>query len=170
MKIIEGMKKIKDLNQKFQDLTEKIGMYSAHMDYERPYYGDEHAQKIKDWVQSCGDMIKEISRLRTAIQRTNIQTKVTIEIGGNSIEKTIAEWIHRRRDLATMEQSIWAKLTDRNLKDGSIKQTDGAIMKTQVVRYYDPLMRDLKIEMFRSEPNLIDGKMEVVNATTDLIE
>jgi hypothetical protein len=36
--------------------------------------------------------------------------------------------------------------------------------------YFDPAERDKKIEIFRSEPSLIDRTLEVINCTTDLIE
>lgn len=170
MKIIEAMKKIKDLQIKAEDLRKKISIYCADQSHETPVYGNEQASKLKEWLQSHGDILKEILRLRVAIQRTNIQTNVTIELGGKPVTKSIAEWIHRRRDLASMERSAWEVLGDRNLREGVIKTSTGEQMEVKIRRYYDPSERDNKIELFRSEPSTIDSTLEVTNAVTDLCE
>lgn len=39
-----------------------------------------------------------------------------------------------------------------------------------LVRYFDPVERDNRVSMYREEPGLIDSTLEVVNATTDLLE
>ncbi len=46
----------------------------------------------------------------------------------------------------------------------------GSITQIRIRRYYDPAVRDAKRELYRGEPSIIDGVLEVVNATTDLIE
>ena len=50
-KIIEGMKKIKDLLKKADDIRTKIGLYCADLDYETPMYPDQTKQ-IKEWLQA----------------------------------------------------------------------------------------------------------------------
>lgn len=169
MKIIEGLKRIKDLQKKAEDLRKKIGTYCAHMDFETPTYANQ-GEQIKEWLQSHSDTVKEILRLRIAIQRTNLATEVTIDLGEKLVKKTIAEWIHRRRDLASEEMNAWRSLSDRGLKEGAIKTSSGEIKDVKVVRYYDAKQRDNKISLFDGEPSIIDSKLEIVNAVTDLIE
>lgn len=169
MKIIEGMKLIKELQVKADDLKAKVKLHCADLDFETPMYADQKAQ-ISTWIQAHSDVLKEILKIRTSIQKTNILTIVPVEIGGHKVSKTIAEWIHRRRDLATSELTIWQSLGDRGLKEGPIKTTQGEEKTIKIRRYFDPLERDKKIEMFRSEPSIIDRTLEVINATTDLIE
>jgi hypothetical protein len=86
------------------------------------------------------------------------------------VQKTIAEWIHRRRDLATMQSSAWKALTDRNLKEGWMRESTGTERKISLVRCYDPEERDRMIDLYDSEPMAIDSRLEVVNAITDLME
>jgi hypothetical protein len=43
------------------------------------------------------------------------------------------------------------------------------MMDIKIIRKYDPEIRDAKIAMYKSEPNLIDSKLEVINAITDLL-
>lgn len=170
MKIIEGMKKIKQLQLKISDLNTKISKYCAIQSIETPTYGSDQNKKIEEWLQSIHDSLKEILRLRIAIQKTNLATNVTIEMGGNSIVKSIAEWIHRRRDLAAIEKCSWDVLTDRNLKEGTITNSQSEKVDVKIVRFFNPSTRDEKIELYRNEPIIIDSTLEVINAVTDLIE
>lgn len=169
MKIIEAMKQIKDLQRKADDLKRKIGAHSADLDFETPLYENQKGQ-VAEWLQAHSDILKEVLRLRIAIQRTNLETMVTITVGGKAVTKCIAEWIHRRRDLAGEEYKAWSQLTDRGLKEGTITQSTGQLKEVKIRRYFDPLTRDQKIDEFRSEPHNIDATLEVVNAITDLIE
>ncbi len=170
MKIIEAMKQIKDLQRKIEDLKGKIKQCSADYDIETPLYVDQFGV-VQGWVQSISDMCKEILRLRVAIQKTNLATSVAVDLGGNTITKTIAEWIHRRRDLANLELSAYSALTDRGLNSlTSFTQSTGENKPVKLRRYYDPAARGKAIDVLKSEPVLIDAKLEVANAITDLIE
>jgi len=169
MKLIEALKQIKDLQKKADDLREKVTKHSAHLNIETPVYPDQKKQ-VKEWIQAHSDILKEILRLRLAIQRTNLATMVTIEVDGKSVEKSIAEWIHRRRDLAIEELKMWQGLSDRGLKEGTIKQSTDQLVEVKIVRCYDPEERDRKQFALGSEPSIIDGKLEIVNAVTDLIQ
>lgn len=167
MKLIEAMKRIKELTVKAADLQAKVSVTCANLDYETPVYADPKGQ-VSEWIQSHGDILKEVMKLRFAIQRTNINTSVTIELGGANVTKSIAEWIHRRRDLANLEMTMWQKLGDRGLKEGVINQSTGEPKAIKIVRHFDPKERDAKIDLYRSEPSKIDATLEVVNAVTEL--
>ena len=171
MKLIEGMKLIKELQVKADDLRKKVGQYCADLDFETPLYVDQKRQ-VSEWMQSHSDIMKEILGLRFRIQKTNLATAVPVELGGKLITKTIAEWINRRRDLAKFELEAWSKLGDRNLKEGSIPSTipGGEARLVKIRRYFDPLERDKKIELYRAEPGIVDRTLEVVNATTELLD
>jgi len=169
MKLIEALKQIQELQRKADDIKDKVAKHSAHLNIETPVYTDQKKQ-VKEWVQSYSDILKEILRLRIAIQRTNLETDVTIELDGKGVTKTIAEWIHRRRDLASREAQVWGNLTDRGLKEGTMKQSTEQLVDVKIVRCYDPEERDKKLSLYQGEPTIIDAKLEVVNAVTDLVE
>lgn len=122
MKLIEAMKLIKELQAKAEDIRKKIRDHSADLDYETPMYRDQAGQ-VQEWLQAHSDILKEILKLRVAIQKTNIVTPVTVQLNGEHVTKTIAEWIHRRRDLANNELGAWSALTDRSLKEGVVAST-----------------------------------------------
>ena len=173
MKIIEALKKTKDLAKKAEDLRGKISQYHVDIDYEIPTYGtvDQQREQITSWLQSHSDILKEIGRLKFCITKTNVLTPVTIELGGKSVTKTIAEWINRRKELASLERSAWDCLNDKGMgASGTIKKSTGEQIEVKIRRYYDPKIRDEKKELYRSEPSIINGTLEVVNAVTDLME
>ncbi len=170
MKIIEAMKRIKANKEKVADLQNKIASVCANLSHETPLYGGETRQKVDEWAQSCVDISQENIRLLTAIQRTNLATAATIELGGKPVTKTLAEWVWRRREYAALDFQTWAKLTDRGLKEGFMQSSTGTPVEVKIVRHFDPVKRDEMIAMFRSEPHQIDAALEVVNAVTELVE
>lgn len=169
MKIIEAMKRVKMNDEKVSDLQTKIAGASANLNIETPLYGDQTDKRITEWLQSSEDIGKENIRLLVAIQRTNMVTPVTINIGGNMIIKSIAEWVWRRRRYAATDLATWQKLTDRGIKEG-INQGPTGPIEIKIIRHYDPVMRDAKLAEYRAEPHEIDGALEIINATTDLVE
>lgn len=170
MKIIEAMKKIKSNKQKINDLHNKISNNCANTSLETPVYGEETAAKIKEWCQSCDDISQENIRMLEAIQKTNLNTSVTIELNGKQVTKSIASWVWRRREYAKIDLETWGRLSDRGLKEGFFNTSLGGQSEIKIVRHYDPNMRDKMLEIYRSEPHLIDSALEIVNATTDLME
>lgn len=169
MKLIEAMKQIQELQKKAEDLRQKVANYCVNMEHETPMYPDTKA-KIEEWLQSHHDTIKEILRLRVATQRTNLATSVTIRIDGKDVTHSIAEWIHRRRDLAGIELQMYSGITDKQLREGMLKTSTGELIPAKIRRYYDPTTKDKMMELYRTEPSVIDRTLEVVNAVTDVIE
>lgn len=169
MKLIEALKKIKELQKKAEDLRGLVKDNCARSSLETDKY-PEQGKKVAGWIQAHSDILKEILRLRIAIQKTNLETMVEIEIGEKVVKKSIAAWIHRRRDLATEELKIWNCLTDRRITEGQTKGPSGDVIDIKIVRFYDPTERDNKKSLYQSEPIIIDSKLEVINAITDLIE
>ena len=170
MKIIEAMKRVKANKEKIADLQKMIGQYCASLNYETPTYGEGTRDRISEWLQSCNDLAQNNARLLVAIQRTNLATPVAISLGEKTVTKSIAEWVWRRREYAETDLMTWQKLTDRNLKEGTVKNSQGETVDVKIVRYFDPNERDKMVAMFKSEPHEIDAALEVINAVTDLIE
>jgi hypothetical protein len=172
VKIIEAMKKVKMNQVKIKDLQEKIKQNCANLSIETPQYGADTKKKISEWAQSCHDLSQENIRLLVAIQRTNLVTTVTIEVGGKPVTHSISEWVWRRREYAATDLATYQAMNDRNLKESFINPTvQGAEpTKVTVVRFFDPVERDEKVVEYREEPFRIDSALEVVNATTELVE
>lgn len=173
MKIIEALKQTKDLVIKADDLLKKISQFCAYPTLEKPKYGttlEEQTKQVQSWIDARRDVLKEILKLNIAIQKTNLATVVSIELGGEQESRSIAEWIHRRRSLATADMKTYQGLTDRNIKAGSFVNSQGEKQDVQINRCYSPEKRDELVERYRAEPAKIDATLEIVNATTDLKE
>lgn len=169
MRIIEALKKIKYNRSKINDLTGLIAGLSAHMESETHLYPDA-AKRVKEYQQSVWDTMKETNDLLLAVQRTNSHHKVTVEIGGVAVTKTITEWIFRRREGIQMENLALRALTDRRLKPTTIKNADGDVALDKPVLHFDPAKRDEKMLALSNEIQLIDSALEIANATLDLID
>lgn len=169
MKIIEAMKRVKANKEKIVDLQQRVANYCANLSFETPLYGAETSARITEWLQSCDDLSKDNAQLLVAIQRTNLATMVPITLGDNTITKSIAEWIWRRREYAAIDLATWQKLGDRSLREGMTQSSTGEKMEVKIVRHFDPEQRDKKIAMYKSEPHEIDAALEVVNAVTELV-
>jgi len=171
MKIIEALKQTKYLKRKLEDLRVKISNHCVDMDCDTPVYPDQKGQ-VQKWIQMFGDTVKEIGRLKHCLNRTNIETKVSVQIDEKSIEKSIAEWIIRRRELIELEKRCWMVQDDgRFPAQQAMKRNDsGEQFIANIRRYYDPVVRDKRLALLGEEPTLIDSTLEIANATTDLIE
>lgn len=170
MKLIEAMKRVKANHQKITDLQDKISKNCAHLSYETPLYANPAVQ-IQEWLQSCEDTVKENTNLLVRISKTNLATAVTINLGGNAVTKSIAEWIWRRREYAKVDFATWDKLTNRNLREGVIpSSTGGESLQAKIVYNFDAKTRDAKKAMYQTEPHEIDAALEVANAITDLLD
>jgi hypothetical protein len=176
MKIVEAMKQKKELLRKADDLKLKVRDNCASFEHETPQYGSDQAKQIKSWMDAHHDLLEEILKLGLRIQRTNMQTQVTITLGGKDISQSIAAWILRRgqgkqmKGLSADDFAMWSMLTDRGLKESKEMLSTGQVLEKKIKRWFDPAERDKMKEMYMSEPQLIDAKLEVVNATTELLE
>ena len=170
MKIIEAMKQIKAQMEKLEDLRKKVAANCANLDFESPMYPYPEVQ-IQQWLQAHSDIVKEILALRLRLQKTNLNTMITIELGGKQVTHCISEWIIRRRDLAKLEQAAWSMLTDRGLKEQKVITAPGSpVTEIKVKRHFDPVKRDEMQLVYMQEPSVIDRTLEVINATTELVE
>jgi hypothetical protein len=168
MKIIEAMKQIKANKEKVAELIQRIQRNSAHLSIESPQY-ENQADKVREWTQSCLDVSRDNVELLVRIAKTNLATPVTIDLGGKSVTKSIAEWVWRRREYAGVDKAIWLSQGDRNLKEGMVQSSPGVMTDVKLIRYYDPAQRDTNADIHMREPHQIDAALEVVNATTDLL-
>lgn len=171
MKLIEALKAKKKLLKKADDLRSKVNKNCACYNYETSEYEDPKA-KIDQWVQSHEDVMQQILKLQIAIQKTNLATQVTIELGDKNVTKSIAEWIVRRRELSRLDLQLWKSLNTNGMSEQKVRNSKDPdnITEVKIVRHYDAENRDCKVNLYSEEPELIDSRLEVINAITDLME
>jgi len=134
-------------------------------------YPDQKRQ-VSAWLQGSEDIVKEISNITYRIHKTNINTEVTIVLGANTVTKSIAEWLYRVNKLASEEKATWEALNVRDIGAQNNFRLTGSTQEFKVKRrlYFEPALRDKKIEAYSSEISEIHAKLEIVNATTDLAD
>jgi hypothetical protein len=167
MKIIEALKGIKALRKKQDDLCRKIRDNAALLSIHTPPYGDKQKETVDGWLQAVEALSQEIAEISLRLQITNLKTNVTIELEGLDVTRSIAYWIIRRRSLVPADFKAWRALTDRGLEEQRLPGSDET---TALVRFYDSARRDAKLVALGEEPSIIDAKLEIANATTDLLE
>lgn len=170
MKVVEALKKIKANRKKITDLNSKIACIASHMENEADSLAYKNpADKVKEFVQSAFDTQRENSKLLSRVQKTNLNTLVTVELGGVQVTKTVAEWVYRRREGVDHEIETYRNMRT-NMKPGAIQKPDGTIIVNNVIRNYDEEQRDKRMAILQEEKSLIDAALEITNAVTDLIE
>jgi len=147
----------------------------------RPFaYGtkDEHQAHINAQLQSVNDMVKEIENISLRITKTNMETMVTLTLGETKVTKSIAAWILRRRELARIQSTTYQMLGKNEsrvqpqnyTKSGHEPTDDNPIQVANPLKFFNRKERDDKVALYADEPIEINSKLEVVNATTSLLQ
>jgi hypothetical protein len=169
VKIIEAMKRLKVILKRIQDNTQQIGVYSSILSTEKPAFESETEQKkkVSGLVQANTDLMEEYLRLKRAIEATNL--KVTVEIAGRSW--VISDLLVIKRVLAQPMVNTYNAMStasaDQRAMQGFGKTAEGAM--PQAIRMYDETARLKGISEWQEIYSAIDARLEVVNATTDLV-
>jgi predicted nucleic acid-binding Zn-ribbon protein len=169
MKIVEAMKELKLIEKKIARNTDSIQKYSAQLSNERPYFTTPEAQskEIRSLVQANGDLIDNYIALKGKIERTNLE--ITIEMDGRKY--SLSELLVLKRKLA----GLMAK-TYEAMNDNSAKQSERLIMRSgsdkeiRVERFYDEREKMEGLRKWQDFVDNIDSRLEVINATTDIVE
>jgi len=177
MVLIEALKEQKYILRKMEDLRKKITLHCADLDCMQPTYGTAENQRkeIAGWIQAHNDLAFQLTKLKKSILRTNLETRVTIKIGEQNIEHSISEWVIRKREVIDFQLLAYNALNDRGLSQQSLRTIGGAdeANKMRIARvrfYFDASNRDEQIELLKKEKEDIDKTLEIVNATTMLME
>lgn len=172
MKIIEALKTIRANQAKVHDLVVKVQKNSAIRSDQTSPYGDQRASTatVNGWLDTIRQTLRENEVLTRRIHTTNNSVEITIVIGGIGITKTIDEWLTRRKSGVDFQTLAYQSLTDRSLKEEFVSQPDGTRVPLTIVRHYNPVQRDEMLEILAQEKSLIDSRLEIVNATTDLMD
>jgi len=170
MKIVEALKRLRIIEKKIGSNNTEATAYASGLSTRKPLFESENKQEdeVKSITQSSVDLIKEYLRLKRLLDLTNLS--VTVEIQGET--RPIAEWLIVKRKVADMVISVYAALND--MAASGARREDRSFEsggKTpQVVRYYKEADKLKHLRHWQDLREAIDGRLEVVNATTDLAE
>ena len=169
MKIIEALKEIPLLEKRIHSNIAKINEYAAGNDTGAGGHvfdtADKQKAEVAALLQANEDLVKRRSELRRQLYLTNASVKVNID----GTEKTISEWIEYREKGFDLLQATYAALNDQVAlnKVRSIQYNPETGIKT--VRFYSEADKNDKINKTQALRDQLDARLEMVNATTDLV-
>lgn len=167
MTIIEALKKLKLLEKKMESNISNITKYSSIQDNEIPSFWTiaDQTTEVASFVQSNIDLAMEYSRLKQAIDRTNIE--VVVDFGNEKY--SIAHLILLKRKLGNTLERTYRALNDSSANSRiRSKKADGT--ESQVVRLYDEKAKNESLNGIQTMISEIDSRLEVINATTSLYQ
>jgi len=168
MKIVEALKKLNVIEKRIKDNATDITKYCSVLSSEKPAFGTEEAQKVevKKLIQASEDLATEYLKLKKTIEKTNLA--VTATVGGQSY--SLSELLTIKRKLAVLMQAVYKSLNtstaEQRLMSQRMHQT---AEKTQVVQLYDESTRNQNLRRWQELYEEIDSRLEVINATEDVV-
>jgi len=171
MTITEGLKKLKLIEKRMAKNCEEIERYSSLLSNEKPFFDTEAKQKaeVSQLIQSNQDLEKEYCRIKAMIDYTNLM--VTVQIEDES--RTIHSWLTVLRKTGRQLIKTYSSLSDREASSRQMRFRDKETnMTPTVIRLYDENDKrngQRKWEDLTSGKT-IEGRLEVVNATTNLMD
>lgn len=169
MKIIEGMKELKVILKRINKNTEQISEYAALPDNERLHFGTRENQmkEIKKLIQANEDLVQTYLSLKQRIELTNLKTIVEI----NGVKYTISEMLVLKRVLAKTMVNTFNALNDTKARARVTSHSLARSEKAPIVeKYYDELDKTSGQRAWDDLYHTIDSRLEVINATTELME
>ena len=168
MKIIEALKKLKVIEKRMEKNKSQITQYASMISTERPIFDTEEKQRkeVSSLIQANIDLMKEYLDLKGKIEKTNITVKV--EMGG--VQYSLSDLLLIKRKMAKAMLSTYEAL---NTTTGQSKMRHASISgerAPQVVQLYDEKDKIAGLDKWQDLYHNIDSRLEVINATTDLME
>lgn len=174
MKIIEALKELPLLEKRIQKNNGMIAVYASDVDTghgaERQSLAfstvEEQRKEVQSLVQSTNDLVKRKAELRRKLAITNATVEVKIE----GVTMTIAEWIEYRQHGVKNILNALSALNDNSGRQKMQSTQFDPEKGIKIIKFYDEKDRNEQAEKWSSIADKIDSSLEIVNATTDLIE
>jgi len=154
--------------KKIQKNQQYISEYSAVINGEELAFKTEEKQRLEvaSLVQSSLDLAKRYGYLKRQLSVTNATVKVNI----GSMEQSISEWITFKNQSNHFIVNTYNALNTTNAQKRLNTTKIDVLEGVKVTRLYDEESRNKSVSEIDDICGQIDGKLEVVNAATDLIE
>lgn len=168
MKLIEAMKELKLIEKKMRTNSSRIQEYASLVSNQQPHFASEAEQKqqVDSLIQANLALHIRYLSLKRAIERTNLAT--TVKVG--SFDLTLSDMLVLKRKLGVLVMETFQALNDSAAKSNlgyyskmasdkgvTIKKMFSEEKKYEALNAWQKLLSD------------IDSRLEVVNATTELV-
>jgi cysteinyl-tRNA synthetase len=167
MKIVEGIKELKHILKKMEKNSKQITEYAAAPDTERLHFGtkDAQAKEIRGLIQSNLDLSQNYLKIKQMIEKTNLVT--VVEINGKPY--TISELLVLKRTLARVLGQTYKALNDSHARTRLVATPRGE-KQPIIEKFYDEREKNDGERYWDDLYHTIDSRLEVINATTELVE
>lgn len=170
MKIIEALKELPLIEKKITKNNELLQKYSSYASHVGSDFKNEKEQlaKVNSIIQANNDLVNRYLSLKRNLTLTN----ATVEVEINNLKLSIVEWLAYKTTCYKLLINSFDNLNISNAEQQfnkvkpNVKEGDTmSIIKCYVEQ--DKLAAKEKIQ---DTMDKIDSTLEIVNATTDLIE
>lgn len=174
MKLIEGMKTLRVLEKRMATNSQRINQYASILSSERPLFSTEaqQRQEVKSLIQANEDLAKEYLELKKRVDLTNIKTQVQISKRSFSISDLLVI----KRGIAKLMRQTYQALNDGQATT-RLQATRGQFSGAQtgekgprIERLYEEKDKIAGLQEWQDLEDEIETRLEVINATTDLVE
>ncbi len=164
MKIIEALKRMKLLEKRIETNNRNITEYSSKLSNEKPIFASEKIQEkeVKSLIQANKDLIIEILKLKRSIEVTNL----TVTFTANNVTDTISGHLFRIRRLNHLIRNTYMALNANKIKPNSMNISNDI----KIEKLYDEKEKQDGLRNIMDYESEVSAKLEVINATTDIIE
>lgn len=169
MKLIEAMKKLKTIEKRVDKNCAQIMQYAAWVSVETPAFETEERQRqeVQSLIQANLDLEAEYLKLKTAIEVTNLAVGVTIGERTYSISNLVVIKRTAKDFRARTYASLNGQPAASRLQQVYQKGIDAA-NPPKVVTAYNEGDKNKALRDWDDFVSAIDGRLEVVNAETEL--
>lgn len=173
--ITEGLAELNTIQKRVQKKQEFINGNLARMEGLKDPLATQggSAEVIRRELQSIEDLLLRHLAIRLAIQQVNQATQLTV----CGVTRTVASWLTWRKEAAPTQQSMVQKFIGtldnirRNAqRSGNTVVTAGAadVKPTDLMVNIDEAMLAEKAEKLEEILGTLDGKLSLINATTNI--
>ncbi len=169
MTITEGLKKLRLLDKRMVKNCEEIEKYSSLLSNEKPIFDTEQVQRdeVAKLIQANTDLEAEYCRIKAMVDYTNLVTVVIIE----DEKRSIHSWLTVLRKTGQRLIQTYKSLSTNEAKRNQLRYRDKDSLSPTTIRLYDENSKRTGQRKWEdlTAGKTIEGRLEVVNATTELV-
>lgn len=171
--VTEALAELPTLKKRITKLRVEIGNYSSRPAKERdPHYKIEGGSRgwIERQLQSVRDMETRYLRIRQSIQRSNLDSMLSVE----GVERPVMEWLNWRNEIAKEQGMMPQALLNAIQRQRKAATAAGGKLGTEkeaqgdndiIVNVHESDLID-QVQKHETIMGALDGKLSLHNATT----
>lgn len=170
--ITEALAEIKVIGKRIASKNAAIVSNIARQEFVKDPIDGGQANYVAAEMQSVRDLEQNILAIRSAIQRANLETTVTV----NGTTRSITEWLAWRKEVATQRQKALSHLRNNindvrkqaQSKGVAVVSAGDAAGRNDIVVNIDERKLDEELENIAADLERLDGQLSLKNATVTI--